>query len=350
VSLSRRGKIVLTVVVTAALLSAAVGAMALTGHAPAPIKRVLGIGTTAAPPPPTCPLTGTRPPGGAIPKRPALAIKVENLPAARPQAGLDRADIVYEEPVEGGITRFIAVFQCRTASRVGPVRSGRTTDPDVLRQLGHPLLAYAGGANKVVNAIDHSPLIDMSYTKFPGAFVRDPNRPAPHNLYTSPDKLWTLGKKASKTWKAPSPIFRYGRLPARAGKASYVHIDFSIYSDVYWRWSATDDAWLRFHGTVPHTLDDGSQVRAKNVVVMQVKVTTSSIVDVAGNPSPEVNVVGSGKAWVFRDGHVQIGTWKRAALSDVTTYKTKGGKTIQLSRGNTWVELVPTTIRVQIGR
>lgn len=350
-SFTRRGKIVLPLVIAGLLFSAAVGALAITGHAPAPIQNalhVLGVGPTATAPPPPCPLTGAQAPGGGVPKRPALAIKVENLPEARPQAGLDKADIVFEEPVEGGITRFIAVFQCKSSTRVGPVRSGRTTDPDVLRQLGHPLLAYAGGANKVVNAIDKSPLVDMSYTKFPGAFVRDPNRPEPHNLYTSTNKLWAMGKKDSKTWRAPSPLFTYGALPARAQTASSLHIDFSAYSDVYWRWSSKDSAWLRFHGTVPHTLEDGSRVQAKNVVVMQVKVTTSGIVDVAGNPSPDVDVVGSGKAWVLRDGHVVVGTWKRAALSDVTSFTARSGKSIPLARGNTWVELVPTAIHVQV--
>jgi len=91
-------------------------------------------------------------------------------------------------------------------------------------------------------------------------------------------------------------------------------------------------------------------VQAKNVVVMQVKVTASGIFDVAGNPSPDVDVIGTGKAWVLRDGHVIQGVWKRAKLSDLTSFTTRSGQAISLARGNTWVELVPTTIHVQVSR
>src|SRR5438309_2305585 len=130
---NRRGRLVLFGVAALMLAVLIVGALALNGKGPA--AGLGGLGHTRPPP---CPLTGQRAPGGIVPQRPALAIKVENLPESRPQAGLDGADIVYEEPVEAGITRFIAVFQCREAARVEPVRSARLEDPDVLKQFGHP--------------------------------------------------------------------------------------------------------------------------------------------------------------------------------------------------------------------
>src|SRR5205085_6609370 len=113
-------------------------------------------GTGAAPSPSlpaACPLSGKKPKGGHVPDRPALAVKVENVPAARPQTGLSWADIVYEEPVEAGITRFIAVYQCQDASRIEPVRSGRLTDPLILVQFGHPVFGYAGAVPAVVKAV-----------------------------------------------------------------------------------------------------------------------------------------------------------------------------------------------------
>jgi len=350
VSLSRRGKVVVTVLVVLALSGAGVGALALTGHAPTAIQHVFdsATGTTHGSPPPTCPLTGTNAPGGHVPRRPALAIKVENAPEARPQSGLDRADVVYEEPVEGGLTRFIAIFQCHDAARVGPVRSGRMEDPDVLTQFGRPVMGFAGGANPVKKAIDRSGVVDANYLVAPNAYARDDARVAPHNLYTTTAALWKAGAKIAKSrGTAPDPVFTYA--PNVAGKSrrvAEVHIPYSGYSDVYWRWSAREHGWLRSHGSVAHTLTDGSQVSAKNVVVLEVRVGTSSIVDAAGNPSPRITLTGRGRAMVFRDGRMIAGRWSRPSLKDLTELTSRSGDVIDLAPGTTWVELVPTTVAV----
>ena len=348
-SLTRRGKVTAAAATVVVLALAAVGYFAIfPSRAPAFVQDAMSRVGLAEPPPPSCPLTGQPAPHGEVPARPALAIKVENLPDARPQAGLDRADVVYEEPVEGGITRFIVVYQCHDAARVGPVRSGRTTDPKVLVQFGRPVMGYAGGQAPVVRAIDRAGLIDENYNIAISAYTRDDTRPAPHNLYTSTRSLW---KAAKATEGAPAPVFSYD--PEVAGssrKARTVHLPFSSYSDVYWTWSRREGAWLRSHGTVPHVLEDGTQVRAANVVVMQVQVRTGAIVDAAGNHSPEVELTGSGKAYVFRDGRMVVGRWERASLKDVTTFVTKAGREIALAPGVTWVELLPSTIGVQAQR
>jgi len=354
VSLSRRGKVVVTVLVVLALSGAGVGALALTGKAPAPIQHVFdaATGTTHGSPPPTCPLTGTPAPGGRVPRRPALAIKVENAPEARPQTGLDRADVVYEEPVEGGLTRFIAIFQCHDASRVGPVRSGRMEDPDVLVQYGRPVMGFAGGANPVKKAIDRSGVVDANYLVAPKAYVRDDARLAPHNLYTTTAALWKAGAKIAKSHgAAPRPVFSYAaEVAGKSRRVAEVHVPYSGYSDVYWRWSAKQGEWLRSHGTVPHMLTDGSQVAATNVVVLEVRVGTSSIVDAAGNPSPRVTLTGRGKAMVFRDGRMIAGRWSRPSLPDLTELTSRSGDAIALAPGTTWVELVPTTVPVTTSR
>src|ERR1035438_10429084 len=149
--------------------------------------------TTTKPHVPVCPLTGLAPRDGHVPQRAALAVKVENLPQARPQWGLEAADIVFEEPVEGGITRFIAVYQCHVVSRIEPVRSGRLVDVGILAPLGRILFAYSGAIQPVVNAIDSgtSLLQDVGANRAPGAYYRDPTRVAPHNLATSTAALWS---------------------------------------------------------------------------------------------------------------------------------------------------------------
>jgi hypothetical protein len=340
VAMSRRTR---WMTVTSGLVVVLVGAsiaLYASGNAPAVIRNV--IAPIVHGDPPACPLTGAPAPGGGIPQRPALAIKVENLPAARPQAGLDQADIVYEEPVEAGITRFIAIYQCHESKRVGPVRSARVTDVGVLAQYGKPIFGYAGGANYVVKKVDAAPIVDVSMPDAPKAYVRDPNRLAPHNLYTS-----TLALRAAAKSKegAPKPVFSYDRsLPDGAKRAKTLHIPFSGYSDVYWRWQRGH--WLRWHGTVPHKLEDGHQVSAENVVIQVVKTKQGPVSDVNGVVSPEVVSTGSGKAWVCRNAHCIEGTWSRPKLSDVTAFKDRSGNEIPLSPGNTWVELVPTGIAV----
>ena len=350
-SLTRRGKTVAGAGISLALVLVAVVYFAVfPSKAPAFVQQAMskvGIGGEA-PPPPACPLTGVPAPHGRIPTRPALAIKVENLPEARPQAGLDRGDVVFEEPVEGGITRFIAIFQCHDAGRVGPVRSGRLEDPDVLVQFGRPAIGYAGGVNAVKSAIAKAGLIDVNYIVAASAYTRDPNRPAPHDLYTSTQALWKAAKSRAG---APDPVFTFS--PDIRGKSRAVrtvHLPFSSYSDVYWKWSKRDNGWLRFHGTQAHLLEDGRQVSAQNVVVMQVEVRPGAILDAAGNPSPVVTLTGSGKAYVFRDGRMIVGRWERPTLSDVTRFVAKDGTDIALAPGVTWVELLPSTIPVEAQR
>jgi hypothetical protein len=350
-SITRRGKLAAGAV--SLLVFGTLGYFTLfPENAPAVIRTAMdrmGLAHASAPDPPpaTCPLTGTNAPKGAIPPRPALAIKVENHPLARPQAGLNDADIVYEEPVEGGLTRFIAVFQCSSSARVGPVRSGRTTDPNVLRQFGPAIFGYAGGVPIVKREVPRAGLTDVNYIIAPSAYTRDPARAAPHNLYTS---TVALRKAAASDAGAPSPVFSYSlELSQKSRRAREVHLPFSGYSDVYWRWSARSSAWLRWHGTVPHTVEGDEQVSATNIVVQVVGVSASSIIDAAGNPSPEVDLVGTGKAYVFRDGRVITGRWERPTLDDLTRFVTRDGVEVALAPGRTWVELLPDGVPVEIG-
>ncbi len=327
---------------------AAAGGLIASGDAPAVIQRAVEgvVGVDA--PPPTCPLTGLRAPGGEVPRRPALAVKVENLPEARPQAGLAQADVVYEEPVEGGITRFIVVFHCRGAPRVGPVRSARTTDPDVLVPFRRPVLAYAGGARRVLRAVAASPLVSLSYTEAADAYWRDPDRTAPHDLYASTRRLW---RAAGRRGGEPGPVFSFAEeltLPSR--RARRVHLPFSSLADVVWTWNRPAGRWLRSHGDVPHTLEGGERVAATNVVVQVVRVTSGAVIDPAGNPSPEVRLVGRGRAYVFRDGRVVVGRWVRQDLAEPTRFLTSSGEEIPLAPGVTWVELLPSTVGVEVSR
>lgn len=336
---TRRGKVISAVVAVLVVAAVAVGALVVMGKAPGPIQH-LADEVRSSSPPPICPLTGLPARGGKIPERPALAIKVENLPDARPQYGLGTADIVYEEPVEGGITRFIVVYHCADAARVEPVRSARTTDPEILVQLGTAAFGYADAARYVQNAVQKVKQIDdVNWQKVPDAYHHDPNRAAPHDLYTSTDELWAAAKK--KFLKPPTPIFSYGEMSAKSKKVRDVRLYFSDYSDVHWAWSASKGVWLRYHGSVPHRLVDDGQVEATNVLIQIVEVQNSSHKDAADNPVPVVALTGSGKAYLLRDGRMYSGKWQRASDEDLTTFSTASGKEFVLAPGETWVELFP---------
>ena len=348
-AVTRRGKVWIAVVTT--LLVVVVGIVATTALFPDKVPAIVRTGLSQVgladepPPPPECPLTGQSVAGGVVPDRPALAIKVENYPDARPQAGLQAADVIFEEPVEGGITRFIVVYHCDDEPRVGPVRSARTADPDVLAQLGVPILAYSGGAPNVVRAIEEANLLDLDETSGGAAFTRDVSRPSPHNLYVSTRALYRI---ASSTEPAPEPLFAYDEeLTRKSRKATSVHLPFSTtYADVWWSWDRQADAWVRSHGQEAHMAEEGEQVSADNVVVQLVDVEVGP----RGGITPHLELVGSGKSYVFRDGRMIPGRWERENLRDVTRFVAKDGTEIALTPGRTWVELLPNTADVETGR
>lgn len=350
-TLTRRGKLVAAGATVAVIAGGALGYFTLfPQQAPAFVRDTLqrvgladpGVGEPEA----TCPLTGA--PVNEVPDRPALAVKIENAPEARPQAALNDADVVVEEPVEGGYTRFIAVFQCGGSDRVGPVRSGRTTDPDYLRQLGPAVFGYAGGRDVVKREVPKVGLVDVNYIVAADAYTRDESRAAPHNLYTTTGALWRAGRSKEG---APDPLFTYAETwDGAAKRIRSVHLPYSGVSDVYWHWNGGKGAWLRSHGDVPHVLEGNERVSATNVVVQVVSVTDSDFLDSAGNPSPEVDLTGSGKAYVLRDGEVIRGRWERASLHDVTMFVTKDGTEIALAPGRTWVELLPSRVPVELER
>jgi hypothetical protein len=349
--MTRRGKVLAAFATVGVVSCGTLGYFALfPERAPAFVRTTLdkvGLGDDRVAAAPTCPLTG-EPPRGAVPERPALAIKVENAPESRPQAALNQADVVVEEPVEGGYTRFIAIYQCGGSDRVGPVRSGRTTDPDYLRQYGEAVFGYAGGVSSVKREVPEAGLVDVNYILAAEAYTRDPSRAAPHDLYTTTAALWDAGRAATET---PSPVFTYSDAwEERQRKLSAAHLPFSAVSDVWWNWSRGAGAWVRSHGETRHMLEDGDQVSAANVVIQVVDVTASGITDAAGNFSPRIELTGSGKAYVLRDGKVIAGRWERARLDDLTVFTARDGTEIALAPGRTWVELVPTTIALELTR
>ena len=275
-------------------------------------------------------------------------MKVDNLPGARPQYGLHSADVVYEEPVEGGLTRFIAIYQCRDSGRVEPIRSARIVDPQIVSQFGaHPLFAFAGGIDPAVTAVDSSSLIDVGINHTSSrTYWLDPGRRAPHNLESSTAALYEAGQGQQMPPTPPQAVFSYGSVDPRATAVRSVYIAYAL-SSVTWRWDASAGYWTRWYGSEPAAAGEGGQLSATNVIVMTVSMYASPYVeDASGIHENLLALTGSGAAQVCRQGKCTTGTWNRPSLGDVTHYLDTGGRAISLGDGATWVELVPTTVSV----
>jgi hypothetical protein len=296
--------------------------------------------------PQLCPLSGLPAPGGTVPQRPAMAVKVDNYPAARPQSGLDKADVIFEEPVEGGITRYVAVFQCQDVALVGPVRSARNIDIGILGQLGTPLLAHVGGINPVIANIDASPLVNVDIGNSNSLMIHPAGKVPPDSDYTSSAIVY--GTHPSMT-TPPQPLFTYSSaVPAGGTPVSTVNIDYSGTSNVTWKWNPASKTFLRYYnGTTPDMLANGTQDAAANVVVQYVQVSygpwyENSLggLEVQADLYPNA----SGTAVVYRNGVAIQGTWHRSTLGSPTQFVDAQGTPITMQPGQTWVELVPNTI------
>jgi hypothetical protein len=295
---------------------------------------------------PTWPLTGL-PSADATSKgaHPVIVVKMDNSPEARPQTGIERADVVYELLVEG-ITRFALVFHSELPEPVGPVRSARSSDIDLVSDLSKPLFAWSGGnpgVEREVGAADRKGLLtDASYSAASDAYFRSSDRVAPHNLYVNLPKLLEL--KAPDGQGAPKPLFTYRReATAVPGVAALgLSVDFGLGTVIDYLWDAERAGWRRFqvdgsHGRADSATMDraGGQVTPANVVVMFTEYGQSP----SDSRSPMALTVGSGRAIVYTAGQVIQGTWSRPDALTPAVLRSATGAVIELTPGRTWVEL-----------
>lgn len=292
--------------------------------------------TTTTTIPPFAPLTGLPATDTAKLGRPALVIKVENAPEARPQSGLDVADVVYEEIVEGGITRFLAVFHSTDADLVGPVRSVRPSDPDLLAPLG-ALFGYSGGTPKFVNLLNNTPgVTDVGVDKVPGAYQRRSGRAAPHNLYTSTPDLYAKTPAGAKAPPRFAEFLPAGQPFAGAGATPATNLTATVGStSVVYDFDAAAKGYKR------SGLNEGAAtVTAANVIVQFTPYANSpGDTDPSGAPVSVANTVGSGDALILSGGMAVRGKWTKSSQTALTTYTDSSGAPIKLTPGRTWIEL-----------
>jgi len=331
--------------------------------------------TTTTVPLPVWPLTGLPDAKANGPARPAIVVKMDNSPDARPQTGINEADVVYELLVEG-ITRYALVYHSDLVDPVGPVRSARSSDINLVADLSTPLFAWSGANGGVIGEVAAAArkgiLIDASYDAASPAYYRSNDRQAPHNLYVHLPQLLELKAPANPT--NPAPIFDFRKVattPSTTTSSSSTTtskksssttttvaptttttvlpgspapgftLDFGGVT-VDYVWNPTTKGWSRLQVDQTHpraksaTLDTaGVQVSPANVIVQFIDYGTSP----SDSRSPMALTVGSGKVLVFTDGRLIAGNWSRPSAEKPATYTANDGTPILLTPGRTWVAL-----------
>ncbi|MDQ4149122.1 MAG: DUF3048 domain-containing protein [Actinomycetota bacterium] len=285
--------------------------------------------------------------------RPAIGVKIDNHTAARPQTGLESADIVYEELVEGGITRFLAMYHCGDAGDLGPTRSARAVDPDLLVQYAPVLFAYSGGSPNVMRKVGATPgVIDLQSGINASGYSRRRGRPAPHNLYTSTDRIRSLPRAQGVAGPPRTGLIFDQSLsgeegvpqgasppdpappPPTGNKVFFSYSGGAAGTTVSYAYDAPSRRYLRSFGGRPHQAASGAPLGAANVLVLKVHV------DRRGK-SPEILAHGGGEATLLRGGRFVQGQWIRPSLTDQTALFDASGQPMKLAPGNTWIHLLP---------
>lgn len=282
------------------------------------------------------PLRGT-PADAAALQHPSLAVKIDNHEDARPQIALNRSDIVFEELVEGGLTRYLAVWHSDVPDSVGPVRSIRPMDPAIASPFGG-VIAYSGGQQYFVDLMKATSLVNLVFDEDDtGLFERADDRPGPHDVIL--DATEAISRNASL---APPPVqFAYGSAdpmaaPALAAASTHhLELAFSEGESRSWDWDPAASAWLRSQQGEPDLEASGERVRATNVVTLRVAI------DWPFEEVPLTVMAGSGEAWVSVAGRTAHGTWSKDAEASPIVLTADDGSVLRLAPGNTWVELVP---------
>ncbi len=274
--------------------------------------------------------------------RPVTAVMIENSPDARPQSALQSAGVVYEALAEGGVTRFMALYQDQRPAKIGPVRSLRPYYIDWALEYGAPI-AHAGGSHDALTSIKPLGVKSMNALNIGAPFYRASDRYAPHNLYISSDGLDSLESRFG--WAKPStaaPWKRKADAPSSPAAHPHVRINYSSYLyQAEYRYDAGSNSYVRYMAGRPHIdRETGKPIRAKNVVVEYVPLSYKRL---GKDTYASFPTQGTGKAIVFRDGTAVVGTWNKASRTGRTIFKDTTGQEIPLNVGNTWIGVVPST-------
>jgi len=338
---------------TGSLLLAACGGGEQETVAEAPTTTARPTTTTTTEPDPLAGLsrlTGLPVTDADVLERPVVAVKFDNVEGrSTPQAGVAAADVVYEVPVEGQVTRFLALYQSRDAAPIGPIRSARGSEIGLLEELHTPIFTWHGANALLDSHVRASAIIARSFDDVPHLYYREPSRRSPYNSFAVGTA--EIRDSAPDDARGPEePVLHF----AHAGEAvpsphavpvQSVSIVFppafggvgAKGTPVRFEWDG--ERWLRFQAGHPHVDADGTHLAVDNVIVRFTAALDSGTVDQAGSRVPTAQVVGDGEAWIFSDGKVATGTWHKPHSTAPATYHDVEGGEIALTPGTTWIAL-----------
>ncbi len=281
--------------------------------------------------------------GGA--GKPVLVVKFDNTTNAQPHSGLRDADIVYIEEVEWGLTRIAAVFSTKLPHTVGPVRSARISDIDLLAQFGKPAFAYSGSQHKLQPVLAKASIYDVSGDKGPSGYYRDPSRRGPYNFMGHPAALLARAPHASAAKDIGFVFSTAVPSGGRTVKAAVAPYPASQAKFVWDPAAKSFDVWLN---KKPARATEGGIQHASTVVLQYVRQTDSGFGDRYGGKTPKLGTVGTGKAWVLRDGRAYYVTWSRPVATGGTTFTGPDGQVVAFAPGQVWIALVNSRAKVSI--
>jgi Protein of unknown function (DUF3048) N-terminal domain/Protein of unknown function (DUF3048) C-terminal domain len=330
-----RSRLALAIAAAAVIIAAGIGLGAVISGSDAGPQTTSSPPTEASVPTPVPSNPATKPPqkltdpltGGTVSDHAVIAAKVENIAAARPQVGLSQADITFIQEVEGAQTRLIAVYHSRFPKRLGPIRSARSTDAQLLPMFGKPGLVYSGANSSVQRKIDNASIVPIPRS------TRDSRRVAPHNVFVNLDniaKSRRLAEAKSIGWTFDDAAPQGATVETVTVRVGHDTFDFRYASSRY---------TVRWNGSRYADGDSGAITKADNVVIMKVRNHPDGNRDVQGSPSVQSDTVGTGAVTVYRDGKKIEGRWERTKAAAPLRFSDKSGDLIPLKPGQTWVAL-----------
>ena len=270
-----------------------------------------------------------------------LVVKIDDTNAAHPQIGVEFADVVYVEQVEGGLTRLAAIYTSKLPPLIGPIRSARISDIELLAQFGRVGFAYSGAQSKMRPVIAAANLENLSAERNPPSiYGKDPDRPGPVDMILKPDLLLERANANPKIRieTATASVFPFGDAPKGETNTAVAKVKWPS-AKYELRWDSTNEKWLIYFNEKPNMAANGEHLYADTAIIQIVSITPSIYGDKFGEITPFSKTTGSGKAVMLRDGFSYQISWQRNLETDVTTWMSEDGGVANFKPGRTWIFL-----------
>jgi hypothetical protein len=270
-----------------------------------------------------------------------LVVKIDDTNAAHPQIGVESADVVYVEQVEGGLTRLAAIYTSKLPPLIGPIRSARISDIELLAQFGRVGFAYSGAQSKMRPVIAAANLENLSAERNPPSiYGKDPDRQGPVDMILKPDLLLERANANPKIRieTATASVFPFGDAPKGETNTAVAKVKWPS-AKYELRWDSTNEKWLIYFNEKPNMAANGEHLYADTAIIQIVSITPSIYGDKFGEITPFSKTTGSGKAVMLRDGFSYQISWQRNLETDVTTWMSEDGGVANFKPGRTWIFL-----------